>query len=110
MFANTSNYAHNVDFVMTLIVGISVFLLLGITFTMIYFMIRYNHKKNPKASQIRNNNLLEVIWIVVPVLFGLDHVLLWICCISGRTKYTKRFNGNTSRSPNVEMEIHLSKR
>lgn len=67
MFTNTSQYAHNVDFVMTLIVGISVFLLLGITLTMIYFIIRYNHKKNPVAKQIKNNVLLEIVWIVVPI-------------------------------------------
>lgn len=68
MFTSTSQYAHNVDFVMTLIVSISVVLLLGITFTMIYFIIRYNHKKNPIAKQIKNNTLLEVIWIIVPLI------------------------------------------
>ncbi|OGU59171.1 MAG: cytochrome c oxidase subunit II [Ignavibacteria bacterium GWF2_33_9] len=68
MVANTSNYAQNVDFVMILIVSISVVLLLGITFTMIYFLIKYNHKKNKNAAQIKSNTLLEVIWIVVPLI------------------------------------------
>jgi cytochrome c oxidase subunit 2 len=68
MFTSTSQYAHNVDFVMALIVGISVVLLLGITFTMIWFIVKYNHKKNPVAKQIKNHTLLEVIWIVVPLI------------------------------------------
>lgn len=68
MFTNTSLYAQNVDWVMALIVGISIVLLLGITFTMIYFIFKYRHDKNPKASQIKSHTLLEVIWIIVPLI------------------------------------------
>ncbi|MCX7880407.1 MAG: cytochrome c oxidase subunit II [Ignavibacteria bacterium] len=61
------NYAQNVDNVMLYIIGISFLLLLVITIAMVYFVIRYNRKKNPVASQIEGNKILEIIWIVVPV-------------------------------------------
>jgi len=67
MFVSASNYAKNVDSVMLYIIGISVALLLIITFAMIIFVIRYNRKKNPIASQIEGNKTLEVVWIIIPV-------------------------------------------
>lgn len=67
MFTEVSQYAKNVDLVMLLIVGIAAILLLGITSVMIYFVIRYNRKKNPVAAQIEGNKVLEVIWVIIPV-------------------------------------------
>lgn len=75
MFNSASNYADQVDWVMLIIVGISVGLLLLITIAMIYFVFRYNRKKNPVASQIHGNVLLEVIWIVIPTLLVM--VMFW---------------------------------
>ncbi|TAL66790.1 MAG: cytochrome c oxidase subunit II [Bacteroidetes bacterium] len=66
MFGQATKYAESVDSVMLLIVGISVFFLLGVTAAMIYFVIRYNKKRNPKASQIEGNTKLEIAWIVIP--------------------------------------------
>ena len=66
-----SQHAQSVDYVMLYITSISVFLLLGITVAMIYFVIRYSRKRNPVASQIEGNHTLEIIWIVVPVLLVL---------------------------------------
>ncbi|MBI5325677.1 MAG: cytochrome c oxidase subunit II [Ignavibacteriae bacterium] len=66
-----SKYAESVDSVMLLIVIISVLLLLGVTVAMIYFVIRYNKKRNPKATQIEGNNTLEIIWIVIPTILVL---------------------------------------
>ena len=64
-------HVENVDFVMLLIVGISVILLLGITATMIYFVFKYNRKKGHQPVDIHGSVLLETIWIVVPTILVL---------------------------------------
>ena len=61
MFSGPTSYAESVDSVMLFIVGISVVLLLGITFFMIYFVIKYNRKRHPKAEQIEGNIFLEIL-------------------------------------------------
>lgn len=71
MLLSTSSYAQKVDNVMLYIVGISFLLLLIVTASMIYFVIRYNRKKNPFAAQIEGNKVIEIIWIVVPVILVL---------------------------------------
>jgi len=76
MFEGTSFYADKVDTAMLIIVGISLFFLLGIIAAMIYFVIRYNRKRNPVATQIKGNNLLEVIWIVIPLFIVLG--MFWL--------------------------------
>jgi cytochrome c oxidase subunit 2 len=35
---------------------------------MIYFIIKYNKKKNPKATQIKDNIILETTWITLPII------------------------------------------
>lgn len=75
MFDGATNYAESVDNVMLLIVGISVLLLIGITAAMIYFVFRYNRKRNPKATQIHGNITLEIIWIVIPTIIVM--VMFW---------------------------------
>ncbi|HPR64490.1 MAG TPA: cytochrome c oxidase subunit II [Thermoanaerobaculia bacterium] len=54
------------------ITGISVFFLLLITFLLIFFTWKYSSKRNPVASQIHGNIILEIIWIVVPTLIVLS--------------------------------------
>jgi cytochrome c oxidase subunit 2 len=71
MFNDATNYAQSVDEVMLFIVISSVILLLIVTTAMIYFVIRYNKKRNPKASQIEGNTPLEVLWIVIPTILVL---------------------------------------
>ena len=58
MFSNASNFVYGVDLTFAIILGISVFFLVGITATMIWFVIRYSRKKNPKAAQIEGNHKL----------------------------------------------------
>lgn len=65
-------HTETVDFVMLYIVGISVILLLGVTVTMIYFVIKYNRKKGHKPVDIHGNLWLEIIWIVIPTLLVLS--------------------------------------
>jgi len=50
---------------------ISIFFLILITFLMIYFTIKYNKKRHPRASQIHGNVWLEVTWIVIPTIIVL---------------------------------------
>lgn len=65
---NASNFVEGVDFTFYLILGISVVFLVGITAVMIYFLIRFDKKKNPVATNIEGNHLLEIIWTVIPTI------------------------------------------
>jgi len=42
---------------------------------MIYFVIKYNRKKNPKATNVHSNSLLEITWTVIPTILVL--ILFW---------------------------------
>lgn len=68
---NASNFVEGVDFTLWLILGISVFFLVGITAVMIYFLFRYRRKNNPVATNIAHNNKLEIIWTVIPTILVL---------------------------------------
>jgi cytochrome c oxidase subunit 2 len=71
MFNGTSNFSQGVDstFLFTLIV--SVFFLVLITGLMIYFVIKYNRKKNPKPKNVHGNLALEITWTVIPTILVL---------------------------------------
>ncbi|NOU46854.1 MAG: cytochrome c oxidase subunit II [Bacteroidales bacterium] len=66
-----STFAQGVDLSLYIISGISIFFLVAITAVMIYFVIRYNKKRNPKATNIEGNNTLEVLWTVIPTILVL---------------------------------------
>jgi cytochrome c oxidase subunit 2 len=68
---DASNYVSTFNTAFYFIAGISLFLLLGLTFIMLYFVFRYNSKKNKTAIQNEGNTLLEIIWTVVPILLAL---------------------------------------
>ena len=53
MFSGASNFVESVDTAFLFIVAISVFFLVLVTGLMIYFVIRYNKKRNPKATSLR---------------------------------------------------------
>jgi cytochrome c oxidase subunit 2 len=65
------NYKTNIDNTFILIVVISAVLLLIVTFTMLYFMFRYNKKRNPQAGNITGSTTLEVLWTVIPLILVL---------------------------------------
>src|ERR1035438_5679341 len=71
MVPYASNFVEGVDWVFKLIIGISVLLLFLITATMVYFVIRYNKKRHPKAIQLKDNILLEITWIGAPLIIVL---------------------------------------
>lgn len=67
VFSGASNFVEGVDKAFMVIFGISLFFLISITGVMIYFIIRYNKKRHPKATQIDGSNTLEIIWTVIPL-------------------------------------------
>lgn len=71
MFSNASNFVHGVDNAFLIILGISVFFLVSLTSLMIYFVVKYNRKKNIKAVQVKDNSLLEATWTVIPLILVL---------------------------------------
>ncbi len=71
MAPNASNFVEGVDWVFKLIIGISFFFLILITATMVFFVIRYNKKRHPKAEQIKDNILLEITWTGIPIIIVL---------------------------------------
>jgi cytochrome c oxidase subunit 2 len=66
------NIVNQTDTTFLFIIGVSVVLLLGITTVMIYFVIRYNKKRNPvPTSTSTGNTLLEILWTVIPTILVL---------------------------------------
>ncbi|MDB4584173.1 cytochrome c oxidase subunit II [Draconibacterium sp.] len=63
-----SNFVQGVDTAFLVILGISFFFLIGLTAVMLFFVFKYNKKKNPKATQIKGSTKLEIIWTIVPFL------------------------------------------
>ena len=66
-----SNYVSTYNTAFYFIAGVSLLLLIGLTITMLYFVFRYNNKKNKTAIQNEGNTLLEIIWTVIPILLAL---------------------------------------
>ena len=66
--SGASNFVEGVDWVFKLLFGISFLFLILITATMLFFVIRYNRKKHPKAIQIKDNVALEITWITIPII------------------------------------------
>lgn len=71
MFSNASNLAGQVDKVFLFVLIVSIFMLVLITFLMVFFVIRYQRKKNQTPTDIEGNTLLETIWTVIPTLLVL---------------------------------------
>ena len=71
MIIAQSEFVKSVDFAFFFIIGISVFFLVLITGLMIYFVIKYNRKRNPKAKNIHGNVGLEILWTAIPTVLVL---------------------------------------
>lgn len=68
MFSGASNFVDGVDTAFLVILGISIFFLIAITAVMILFIIKYNKKRNPVASKVRERPILEITWTVIPII------------------------------------------
>ncbi len=65
-----SSAAGRVDSVFLFIFVLCVAFLVLITAALIYFLIKYNRKRHPKAVDIEGKAWIETVWTVVPtVLF-----------------------------------------
>lgn len=76
MFTGYSNFSGGVDTAFAIIVGISLFFLIGITAVIIYFIFKYNKRSNPVASEIEGSTKLEIIWTVIPLILVL--FMFWL--------------------------------
>src|SRR3990172_1549798 len=66
-----SNSANKVDTAFSYILGIEIILLTLVTSAMIFFVIRYNRKKNQTSENIQGSMFLEIIWTVIPTILVL---------------------------------------
>lgn len=66
-----SNFVKGVDTAFVIIFSVAIFFLIAITVTTIYFVFRYNKKRNPVATQIKGSTTLEIIWTTIPILLVL---------------------------------------
>ncbi len=71
MFSDASNFVQGVDTSFAIILGASLFFLVGITAVMVYFVIRYNKSKHPEAKDVYESKKLEITWTVVPTILVL---------------------------------------
>ena len=71
MISDLSNTAAKIDLAFLYITGMSVVLLVIITFFMVYSLVRYSAKRNPRAEQIEGNVATEIILTIAPVVLVL---------------------------------------
>lgn len=72
MFIPATVFVEGVDFAFKFIIGVGAFFLIAITGVIIYFLFKYNKKKNPVAdTSIEGSNKLEIIWTVIPTILVL---------------------------------------
>jgi len=71
MFSQASNFVEGVDQAFLIIAGISLVFLVGITFAMLFFVIKFNKKRNPIAKNVKESKGLEIAWTVIPTLLVL---------------------------------------
>lgn len=76
MFDGVSNFSQSTDLAFFFTLVVSIFFLVLITSLMIYFVIKYNRKRNPKATNVHHNTALEVTWTVIPTILVL--IMFWL--------------------------------
>jgi len=69
------------SFLFPIILGITLF----VTALLVYVMLKFNAKANPKPSRTSHNSLIEVLWTVIPVI-----ILIAIAVPSFRILYTQQ--------------------
>ncbi len=71
MYPVGSSISEAVDDVFIFIVAISVVLLLLITGLMIYFAVKYSHKRHPEPKPVKQPLWVEITWTVIPTILVL---------------------------------------
>ncbi|MEO0270973.1 MAG: cytochrome c oxidase subunit II [candidate division WOR-3 bacterium] len=67
-----ANFTRDVDNVFLYISGIGFFLLLLITFLMLFFIFKYRSSKNKEAEDVKDNIVLEITWTLIPTVIVLS--------------------------------------
>jgi len=70
-FQSASSASDKVDGVFLFIFALSVIVLVGVTATMVYFVVRYSRKRNPQPTNIEGHMGLEITWTVIPLVLFL---------------------------------------
>ncbi|TVQ11979.1 MAG: cytochrome c oxidase subunit II [Bacteroidetes bacterium] len=68
MILGASTFVEGVDNAFIFILGISFFFLIGISLVIILFLFRYNEKRNPKATPVKDSIALELTWTIIPLI------------------------------------------
>lgn len=68
---DASNYVSSFNLAFYFMVGVSLLFLIGLTIMMLYFVFKYNRKKNSVAVQNEGDIRLEILWTVIPTLLAL---------------------------------------
>ncbi len=71
MFHPASNIAAKVNEAFLIVAGACVALLAIVTITMIVFLIRYNRRRNPVPTDVRETTALEIVLTVIPTVLVL---------------------------------------
>lgn len=71
MYTVGATVSEAVDNTFWFITLISVFLLLLVTFLMIYFAIKYNRKRHPEPKPVKESMWLEIVWTLIPTVLVL---------------------------------------
>lgn len=66
-----SSSATEVNGALIYILAISALLLYLIVFFTVYFAIRYRKSRNPVPTEIKDNKLLEAVWVIIPTIIVL---------------------------------------
>lgn len=64
----SGNFTYQVDPVFVFVLAVSIFFIVGITATMLFFLFRYHKKRNKVAKDIHGHAGLEIIWTVIPLI------------------------------------------
>lgn len=75
MFDGFSNFVDSVDGVFLFTLIVSAFFVVLITVLMIYFVIRYSRKRNPRGKNIHQHLGLEITWTAIPTILVL--IMFW---------------------------------
>lgn len=68
---DASNFVSSFNTAFYSVIGVSIILLIGITIFMLYFVFKYNRKKNKVAANIEGNIRLEIVWTIIPTILVL---------------------------------------
>lgn len=70
-----SNFVSSFNLAFYFIVAIALVFIVGLTFLMLWFVYKYNRKKNKTATQIEGSNALEITWTVIPIALAM--IMFW---------------------------------